>query len=255
MLGLIVNADDLGYCPGVNKGIALGFQKGIVTSTTLLVNRIGSNEAIGRIKSGQIPAVGLHLCLTSSMPISPKEKIPSLVDQRGYFKTREWIVSSQLPVGEISLELKSQIEQVLSQSISISHLDCHHHIFENQQVLEAVAKLALEYKLPVRSISQEMGQYLRERCIATPDYFIGSFYGQRATQEHLLAELDKAKGQLKGSGIVELMVHPGIVDHYLLANSSYTGERQQELELLTSESIKSSILDRGFQLTNFLIYK
>lgn len=255
MLGLIVNADDLGYCPGVNKGIALGFQKGIVTSTTLLVNRIGSNEAIGMIKSGRIPAVGLHLCLTSGMPISPKEKIPSLVDQEGYFKSKEVLLSSQLPVGEISLELKSQIEQVLSQSISISHLDCHHHIFENQQVLEAVAKLALEYKLPVRSINPDMRQYLKGQEINTPEYFIGSFYGQKATKDHLLEELRKAKNQLDGHGVVELMVHPGIVDEYLLANSSYTGERRQELELLTREEIKSSILEMGFQLINFLIYK
>ena len=35
---LIINADDLGYSPGVNMAIANLYQAGLVTSTSLIVN-------------------------------------------------------------------------------------------------------------------------------------------------------------------------------------------------------------------------
>jgi predicted glycoside hydrolase/deacetylase ChbG (UPF0249 family) len=35
---LIVNADDFGRAPGVNRGIVAAHQDGIVTSTTLMTN-------------------------------------------------------------------------------------------------------------------------------------------------------------------------------------------------------------------------
>lgn len=44
MPGLIINADDLGYSPAVNRVIADLFDMGLVTSTSLLVNQPYSEE-------------------------------------------------------------------------------------------------------------------------------------------------------------------------------------------------------------------
>ena len=38
MKRLIINADDFGLSPGVNRGIVEAFREGILTSTTMLVN-------------------------------------------------------------------------------------------------------------------------------------------------------------------------------------------------------------------------
>ena len=35
---IIVNADDMGYTRGVSEGIIEGYEKGIVTSTTVMCN-------------------------------------------------------------------------------------------------------------------------------------------------------------------------------------------------------------------------
>src|SRR5688500_8401267 len=42
---LIVNADDFGYSYNINKGIIEAHEKGIVTSTSVMVNAVSSNEA------------------------------------------------------------------------------------------------------------------------------------------------------------------------------------------------------------------
>lgn len=46
----IVNADDLGYCPQRNKGIAECMENGIVTSTSLLVNCAYAQEGVDLVK-------------------------------------------------------------------------------------------------------------------------------------------------------------------------------------------------------------
>ncbi|QLQ06530.1 MAG: ChbG/HpnK family deacetylase [Anaerolineae bacterium] len=45
MSGLIINADDLGYSPTVNRAIADLFAAGLITSASLLVNQPASEEA------------------------------------------------------------------------------------------------------------------------------------------------------------------------------------------------------------------
>jgi predicted glycoside hydrolase/deacetylase ChbG (UPF0249 family) len=61
---LIVNADDFGYSQGINKGIIEAHTNGIVTSTSVMVDAIASNEAADL---GQYPelSVGLHFVLGS----------------------------------------------------------------------------------------------------------------------------------------------------------------------------------------------
>src|SRR5438876_9353127 len=67
MRGLIVNADDYGLSPGINRGIAEGHREGIVTSTSLLVDAPFSAEAAAI--SAELPglSVGLHADLSAAV--------------------------------------------------------------------------------------------------------------------------------------------------------------------------------------------
>ena len=44
--GVIINADDFGLTPGVNRGILGAFRDGVLTSTTMLVNLRFFDEAV-----------------------------------------------------------------------------------------------------------------------------------------------------------------------------------------------------------------
>lgn len=57
---LIVNADNFGYSYSINKGIIEAIEKGIVTSTSVMVNGVAASEADDLQKYDHI-SIGLHL--------------------------------------------------------------------------------------------------------------------------------------------------------------------------------------------------
>lgn len=60
---LIINADDFGYSFSVNKGIIEAHTKGVVTSTSVLVDAIAAKEA-AKLKQYPELSVGLHFYVT-----------------------------------------------------------------------------------------------------------------------------------------------------------------------------------------------
>ena len=61
---LIVNADDFGQTSGINRGIVEAHLYGIVTSTSLMVDQPGAEEA-ARLAAGlDNLSVGLHASIT-----------------------------------------------------------------------------------------------------------------------------------------------------------------------------------------------
>jgi len=78
---LVVNADDLGLVESVNRGIVEAIENGVVTSTSLMVNMPGCDDAIARLQrlreSGKSVGVGLHFNVVSGAPLRGG---PSLLD-------------------------------------------------------------------------------------------------------------------------------------------------------------------------------
>jgi chitin disaccharide deacetylase len=70
MKQLIVNADDFGMAPGVNRAILEAHRTGIVTSTSLLANGAAFDEAAAAARATPTLAVGVHLNLTQGRPLS-----------------------------------------------------------------------------------------------------------------------------------------------------------------------------------------
>src|SRR5713101_8826659 len=60
---LIINADDFGQSPGVNRGIIEAHERGIVTSTSLMVRWPAAREAARYACTHPELSVGLHLDL------------------------------------------------------------------------------------------------------------------------------------------------------------------------------------------------
>ena len=60
---LIVNADDFGQSPGVNRGIIAAHQRGIVTSASLMTRWLAAGEASLYAKEHPELSIGLHLDL------------------------------------------------------------------------------------------------------------------------------------------------------------------------------------------------
>src|SRR5262245_42454536 len=79
---LIVNADDGGVTEGVSRGIIEAGKSGIVTSTTVMVNRAVPRALVEELLASGL-GIGLHLNLTLGEPVTDRRRVPSLVDDEG----------------------------------------------------------------------------------------------------------------------------------------------------------------------------
>ncbi len=83
MRNLIVNADDLGWTEGVNRGIADAHRRGLVMSTSLLANGRAFASAILTAQANPGLGVGVHLNLSDGPSVAPASAVKSLLSETG----------------------------------------------------------------------------------------------------------------------------------------------------------------------------
>lgn len=248
---LIVNADDYGLTRNVSRGIREAHMKGIVTSTSVMMNSDGVAVDLQEA-SQETPTLGLgiHLNLTFGNPVLPPHEVPSLVDQHGcFFKIRTIQERFHLiNPDHLYNEWRAQIEKMLELGFQPDHLDSHQHVsYRNKTLFEIMQALAYECNLPIRKIPPHLVAYAADTSIASaPDAIEARWYGERATNQFLSDILESLQ-----PGTTELMVHPGHPDDILCSKSSYTTDRLKELTILTSEEAVTTIDELGIRLVTF----
>lgn len=268
---LIVNADDYGRTPGVATGIREAHRRGIVTSTTAMMNMPGVEDAL-REAQAQCPRLGLgvHLVLTSGRPLLPAAQVPSLTVGGDLFLRPEALVQRlpALEYGEVLAEWRAQVERFVGVTGKApDHLDVHHHVaYWTALLFRAMLELAREQRCAIRlptgveadavdpelppDLVQPIAQWgrplLDEFGPRHPEHIDTSFYGTGATLDVLLGILDRL-----APGTTELMCHPGYADAELLGGSSYNRQRQGELAILTDARTLARVQERGIELISF----
>ncbi|MFJ7746278.1 chitin disaccharide deacetylase [Peribacillus sp. NPDC097295] len=241
MTKLIVNADDFGYCKGINLGIIECFQNGVVTSATLMANMPGAEHAAALAKEIQGLGVGVHLVLTCGHPV--RSDVPSLVREDGEFHRIGDMPKFAEPA-DIEKELNSQMERFLSLGLKPTHIDSHHHVHGLEKVSPIVEKIAKKHGVPVRRLEDSLHGYTE---IKTTDRLITDFFGSNLTTNHLIDILDSSLS----SETVEIMCHPGYIDEAILTGSSYALPRVKEMSILTDPAIQKAIAVRNIQLVSY----
>jgi len=216
---LVVNGDDLGASPGVNRGIAEAYRRGLLTSASLMVNMPASQ--LGARLARNLPglSVGLHANLT---------------DASG----RAFI---DLETGEHCRALLRQ--QVLAfvelMGRPPTHLDSHHNLHRDPRLLPHFLEAAGQYGLPLREHS--------------PVRYFPGFYGQWGGETHLeqigvQSFIAMVETEIP-VGVTELGCHPGYCDPQL--RSSYRMEREVELRTLCDPAVRAFFSARQIRLVNF----
>jgi predicted glycoside hydrolase/deacetylase ChbG (UPF0249 family) len=152
---LIVHADDVGMTHSVNAATITALETGFVNSASIMVPCPWFPEIADYAKSHPQTDFGLHLTLTSERvyyrwgPLASKDKIPSLVDENGYFR-HDWTTASRIDPKEAELELRAQIDRAYAMGIRPTHLDSHQYrlIDNGKELFQAFLRLAHDYKLP-----------------------------------------------------------------------------------------------------------
>ena len=268
---LIVNADDYGCSSEVSRGIREAHSKGIVSSTTCMMNFVTIDDDIAlALKETPDLGLGVHLVLTAGNPLLPPGQIPTLTAADGAFLTYEPLLQAcaQIDAAQLKSEWRAQIEKFIHLAgRKPTHLDSHHHVaFWSETLFRTMLELATEYGCAIRQIAAQppgvraglsgaafdevdnfMPCLLAEFSLPVPDLFYVTFYDEMATKENLLNIIHA----LPPDGVHELMCHPGYADAYLFGSTVYARQREKELAILTNGEITQAIIDRNIQLVTF----
>ncbi|XMB73064.1 carbohydrate deacetylase [Mycoplasmatota bacterium WC30] len=239
-MNLIINADDFGISKGVNYGIYDAHIYGVVTSTSLMVTMPEVKHALGLAKKIPSLKIGLHLNITFGQPIT---NCKSLLKPNGnFYKPLENPNQDKFDEEEIYQEFLAQYNLFVKvMGKKPTHLDSHlyaHQKYEKGK--RAVIRLAIEMDIPVRALDIE--GYKTSKFL---DFF------KYKKGDDLIAIFEENIPNIKNHEICELMVHPGYVDDFLLEFSTYNLPRVEEIEILTSDKLKTLLQENNINLVNF----
>ncbi|HXF59085.1 MAG TPA: ChbG/HpnK family deacetylase, partial [Candidatus Saccharimonadales bacterium] len=82
---LIVNADDFGLTQPINDGVIDAFERGILTSASLVATGEAFERAAKYASNRPDLDSGIHLMIVQGAPVLPPEQVPSLVQEDGRF--------------------------------------------------------------------------------------------------------------------------------------------------------------------------
>ena len=209
---LVVNADDLGYDPEIDRGILEAHAAGLVTSTTAMVEAPFAAAAL-RAAPATL-GIGLHAVLDPSAGRDAARE--ALLRQLGRFEALR--------------------------GAAPTHLDSHKHAHAQPEVLAVFAEVAAGRGLPVRAIDGPMREALRAAGVTTADAFLGDAARRPAWTLAALLEALEAIGE----GRTELMAHPG--HRPSRAKTSFGVEREVELAALCDPAAAALVRRRGIVL-------
>lgn len=236
---LIVNADDFGLSDYVNEGIIKGHQAGSITSTTLMVNREFSRDAVRLARENPALCVGLHLDLDDLLGRDEKgndrfgmERISRMLSDKRFFH-------------EVEAEIEAQIRAFKNTGLELTHLDGHHHLHAIPELFPLIVEKMVSYGIKTIRFSKEfdlikyppikwsngffdeMRELLKRDNIKVADHFVTGW------QPYDLKNIS--------DGVTELMTHPGTKEEW----------RVKELDMLTGREWIDAVRANEIKLISF----
>ncbi len=238
---LIINADDLGISPEVNRGIFIAREKGVVTDSSLLINGFYAQQAIEMIKKTPSFQVGLHVDLdpllgweSPGIERLPRRKLLEMMNEADFIK-------------QLKQEIDKQVTAFLDEELIPSHIDTHHHVHGFPRIFELLVDAMDRHGIKAIRFNKK-GYFLlgREDIPITPAHTQWMEDVLRKTKilhpHHLIDPIVPFSLKEIPAGVSELMVHP-----------SMGGDqwRLRDFEMLMDPLFLSTVRDQGIQLIGF----
>lgn len=255
---LIVNTDDFGMCHSVNEAVFASLTKGVASSATLMVPCPWALHAMQFLAEHPEISFGVHLTVISDWrsyrwgPVTPKERVPTLLDGSGCFYNFEGMseLFTRVDLKQLELEFRSQIEVVLSYGLKPSHLDWHALRISNRpDISDVMFNLTREYGLALRVYGGSQIEKIQDQGLPVNDYdFLDSY---------LIESTNKTAQYLKRLhdlpiGLSEWAVHPGLETSELMAiDPGGVYIRQADFDFLMSQEAKETIEKEGIILLSY----
>lgn len=282
MKQFIISADDFGLARPINSGIIEAYKQGFVTSISLMANMPAWGHAIKLLKESPELDIGVHLNIIRGFPLGKRKEVACLLNKKhmflGFSKLVRKLVFSQIKLSEVEHEFSLQIERVLGEGFSISHLDTEKHIHAFPAIGKIVVRLAKKYKIGwVRGFRQTNSFSAAPYGILNKEFFknitlwgMASFWKKLIRQEKLkaakffytipssggtgqLCNIFNRIAQESKAGVSEIVFHPGFHTEELEENKETIGSFnisnwEEQVAVLKSEKAKKAIRDNDITL-------
>ena len=275
---LIVNADDFGLTLPITQGIIDAFERGILTSASIVATGAAFDRAAQYAASHHDLDSGVHLMIVHGAPVLAPENVASLVQPDGMFlpgygEFMARYLSGGVRDEEVEAEWSAQIARLRGAGVRITHLDSVQHLHLVPGLFRIALRIArangilamrfprvptvlrraekgtvrrsLEF-LPLRLMEQSNLPHLNSSGIRTPDRFFGFHSSGHLDQKALRSVLFGVP-----QGTSELVCHPGLGEPETSPVAGWGYEWREELEALTSPESRRIVESQGIELTTF----
>lgn len=254
---LILNTDDFGMSHSINEAVIETIRHGAASSCTLMVPCPWGLHGMHLLRENPDIPFGVHLTAVSEAvyyrwgPVTSKEKVPSLVDEAGYFYNEPRIPEflAQVNLAELEVEFRAQIETVLAAGLKPTHLDSHCGIHTRAEaVFEMTVGLAREYGLAMRVGVQSLIEKIKRLGLPVLDHdLLDSYHVETA---------DKPGYYFRGlrqlpPGLTEWAIHPSLTTGELKAIGNNWPVRPADYEFLMSPETREIIEQEGIIVLNY----
>lgn len=233
MRDVIVNADDFGLVPEIDRAVVLGHEAGVITSATLMPNGEAAEEA-ARLALARGLGVGLHFTLTFGAPLATG--VRSLVGDDGRFPSRRSLIGrailGRLNADDVERELAAQWSRLVELGIRPTHLDGHQHIQVIPVIDAVITRFAratgVRVRIPWVNRRAATGRYrFAQRLALRALCGRAARRGMPALAQHFTSIFDLPDPSRVGAadyvrlirdappGPLELMVHPSLASERL----------------------------------------
>jgi chitin disaccharide deacetylase len=259
---LIVHADDLGMAHSVNAATLKAFETGLVNSGSIMVPCPWLPEIAAFARANPQADLGLHLTLTSEWthfrwgPVTPKDRVTSLLDKDGYFRLTESEAAQKADPKEVELEIRNQIERAKALGIVPTHLDSHMGtLYQTKELFDIFLRVAREYKLPVR-VAKEWGPRIEvlQASLTPNDVFIDRILdiNQGVAPQDWAKFYTDAIRKLQ-PGVTEIVIHLAYDDGEMRgATFDHPGWgaawRQRDFDFFTSDAFRKLLAENQIKL-------
>ena len=227
MRRVIINADDFGLSPGVNRGIVACHESGVVTSASLMVRWPAAVEAAALARRFPSLSVGLHIDLYEWSKVGGEWRaLYEVVPPADETKVRDEILR-QFEV----------FEQLMGGTPT--HVDSHQHVHAKGAAHRVAAEMASRLGVPLRQFHPRIR-------------YEGSFYGQTHKGEPYpdLISVKALTGIIETLpvGTTEVGCHPALDRD---VDGMYRDEREVEVATLCDPRIREALTANNVALISF----
>jgi len=260
---LVIHADDLGMSHSVNRATFEALEKGWITSASILVPCPWFPEVARWAKQHPDADLGIHLALNSEWtsfrwgPVSPKDKVPSLLDTAEYLPLDTPAVVQNAKLSEVETELRAQVDRAQSAGIHLTHLDTHMGaLFESADLYQVYKKMGHNYGLPI--LEAKSGSHAP----------VGTSPPAKEVLVEKVIEIDpgidakewiswyRKQFEPLGPGVYQVIVHLAYDDEEM-RGATYdhpdwgTAWRQHDLDMVKSAEFRQFLKAQGFILVTW----